>query len=182
MHSRRTFCALMALLIPLAACGDDDGTSVNRLTTEEVGANYAVCTLRFTPDGGEPAAVDLLTSANASGAQLQVLGSSRQFALSYQPADGLPQVAAGTYQLGASTIDLRFNSSAAATTLLLPTGRDIKLDFQPSPKQLATSSTATTSYTISRADYERVTNTTRPNLANQINGTLTASFRAGSCS
>jgi hypothetical protein len=183
MNRRLLFSAAFALLVPLAACGDDDnGTGPARLTTEQVGANYNVCALTFTPDGGEPAPVNLLNGVVTNSAQLQVLASSREFALSYRPADGLAQVAPGTYQLGNSNIDLRFNSSNAATGLLLPTGRDIRLDFQPSPKQLSTSATTTTAYSISKADYERVTGTTRPNLANQIQGQLTASFRVASCS
>lgn len=182
--SRAAFVARSVLLLPLvgllAACGDD-GTGPNRLTPEDVSASYSVCILSFDPDGSLPP-VDVRTRVIEAGTGTLVLTNQSSTQLSYRAVggDGTTRFLDGSYSLGRDDVTLTFAGQVdRKAALLLPPDGGLTLDYDALSRTL---STAAASYSIARADYERVSGTSEPNLAPNISGTLTASFTAGGCS
>lgn len=170
---------LALLLALLAACGDDDGTGPDRLTEEEVGGTYNVCTLAFDPTGNFPSPVNILTAVEPGSARLEVLSNQRNFSLVFRPTGGTTQTLPGSYDLGTNTVRLNF-SSAARSVLLLP--RDLTLEFQAAAaKQLSTGANPP-GVTVSKATLDALTDEDLTNAADQIDGTLSADFTTGACS
>ena len=172
-----------ALLLPaLAACGGDGGTGPARLSPDQVGAEYRICSLTFTPDGGSPPALDIrgavMDPSAASGAVLRVGRTVASFELEYlKKGDVLRPRFQGSYGTGQNDVTLSFSGSDVTPTLLLP--QKLTLVFQASPRKLGIQSDPF--YTVSRADYERVAGKTYPNARDQITGSLAGTFAEGAC-
>ncbi|HEX5521672.1 MAG TPA: hypothetical protein VFX29_08230 [Longimicrobiaceae bacterium] len=172
-----------AALIPalaLAACGDS-GTGPDRLTRDDIGGDYAVCSLAFAPSGDYPPAVDLLaTLETPQNTQLQLAKTSDQFSLLFRLKDGgVTRSLSGTYQLGSDGVTLSFSNAADARAVLLLPQR-VALRFDTGPKRLTSRENAT-AYIIPKSEVERVSKQSYPNAKDQIDGTLSASFSAGGC-
>ncbi len=174
-------------LLALAACGSD-GTGPARLTPEEVGGTYEVCSLVFQPQNTLLPAVDarargIDTSPNARlRASLRLRSDQRDFSLEYTsppPNDAIGQLG-GSYQLGSSTVTLVFSGAASARSALMLPSR-LELEFQPTPRQQLTSTQNATPFTVPRTDYARLAGVGEGSLAEQIHGTLSARFAVGSC-
>jgi hypothetical protein len=176
----------VAALIPalaLAACGDS-ATGPDRLTRDEVGGVYEICTLTFTPSPpfSSADAVDMLSTIDApSTARLELSKNNDQFGILFRPRDGgVTRTLNGSYQLGPKIVTANFGNAAdARATFLLPPR--LLLEFQASPKELATLANSQ-AYTVPRADFERVSGKKYPNARDEIEGTLSARFTAGPCS
>ncbi|MBV9774841.1 MAG: hypothetical protein JO040_12885 [Gemmatimonadetes bacterium] len=174
-----------ALLAALAGCGDD-GTGTRALTPDEVGGNYRICSLVFTPEGGFPAAVDIRAAAMNTGADATVpprLTLSRvqnEFEVEYTPrTDVLPRRLGHVYSTSDETVTLEFDAAAnAMTSLLLPPR--LELTFQESPRELRISS-AHARHLVSKADYEFLAGRSYPNVAPQVVGELSGRFATGPC-
>jgi hypothetical protein len=179
----RLLATALVLLPALAACGDDGGTGPARLTPDQVGAEYRICSLTFTPDGGSPPALDIrgavMDTAADSGAVLRVGRTVESFELEYlKKGDVLRPRFQGSYGTGESDVTLSFaGGSEVTSTLLLP--QKLKLVFQASPRKLGIQSDPF--YTVSRTDYERVAGKGFPNARDQITGTLAGTFSEGAC-
>lgn len=173
------------LLLPLAACGDDDGSGPDRLTAGEVAGVYSVCQLTFVPEGGlaSVAIPQVAFESQASGVQPPALRVDplQEIQLVYTPKGGfVSQDLRGTFQLsGADGVTLRFDDRGTVRrgTLLLPERTTLR--YTGTPQALV--STGGETYTVPRADYARLSGQSETNLAEQIRGSLTASFRAGGC-
>ena len=173
------------LLLPIAACGDDDASGPDRLDPVEVAGVYSVCQLAFVPEGGlaSVSIPEVAFETEASGVQLPLLrvDASRQVQLAYTPKGAfVGQDLRGTFVVaGQSDVTVSFDDRGTVrrAALLLPDR--LTLRFTASPQTLA--SATETSYTVPRADYARLTGQSETNLAEQIRGRLTASFRAGGC-
>lgn len=178
----RSLCVAPLLALTLASCGDGDGTGVPRLTTEEVGGSYRICSMTFTPAGGFPEPFDILALIEPDFSRLELSSTQRDLNLLYRlRSGGLSQAATGTYSLGTSTVELQFSNSTAASSLLLPTNRRVAFEFQANPNRLTPAESPLT-YSVAKSDYEQLTGRSYPNLNNQIQGTLNARFTAGTCS
>ena len=188
MRSRGTRARLLALALPLlalAACDGDGGSGFDRLSPQEVGAVYQICSLVFTPEGGSPPPLDI----RAAAMELQAGGAVREltlgrtvsdFSLEYtRRNDVLKRRFDGRYDTGRSSVTLDFTGEAAIADALLLPGR-LELAFQASPQSLEVSSVHTF-HTVRRADYERLAGQSYPNARDQIVGSLTGRFSAGSC-
>ena len=177
----RTLLAAALLLPALAGCGSDGGTGPSRLTADQVGAEYRICSLSFTPDGGSPPALDIrgavMDTTAASSPVLRVGRTVQSFELEYQKkGDVLRPRFTGSYDTGGSDVTLGFGSDARST-LLLPAA--LTLTFQASPRRLTIRSEPF--YSVSRADFERISGKTYPNARDQISGTLAGTFSEGAC-
>ncbi|CAN5388070.1 hypothetical protein BH24GEM3_BH24GEM3_20260 [soil metagenome] len=173
----------LAPLLALAAtaCGNGGGTGPARLTTEEVGGSYQICSMTFVPTGNFAQPVDILALVEPDFSRLELSSTQNQFNLLYRlRSGGLSQTAPGTYTLGTNTVDLQFSNSVAVSSLLLPTNRRVTFEFQDNPKRLTPAANPGT-YLVAKTDYERLAGSD-PNLRDQIEGTFSASFTTGSCS
>ncbi|CAN5375548.1 hypothetical protein BH23GEM4_BH23GEM4_06980 [soil metagenome] len=162
----------------LTACGDDS-TGPNRLTPEDVSGSYAVCSLSFDP-AGSLAPVDVRAQVIETGSGSLILTNQSSTQLTYRAkGDLLVRFLDGSFSLGRGDVTLTFSGQAdRKAALLLPADGVLTLDFDALSRTLSTSSLT---YSVARADYERVSGTSEPNLAANITGTLTASFTAGGC-
>jgi hypothetical protein len=182
MHLAKLRClALAPMLSLLAGCGD--GTGPRRLTGEDVGGVYQICSLVFTPEGGLPPAVDILAAATEPSRprELRVGRTSPEFQLEYtQKGDVLRRELRGSYQTGSRAVTLTFSSSPAELgAVLLPSATNpnrLVLDFQGGSLQVSTPA-----YEVRKADYERLTGQSYPAVKERFNGILTGRF-AASCS
>jgi hypothetical protein len=179
----------LAPLLALAAtaCGSD-GTGPARLTPEEVGGTYDVCSLVFQPQNALLPAIDVRargidTSPEARlRPSLRLQTDQRDFSFEYTsppPSDAIGQLG-GSYQLGSSTVTLVFSGAAnARSALLLPSRVD--LDFQQTPRKQLTSQQSPSLFSAPRADYARLAGVDEAGLAAEIPGTLNARFAVGGC-
>lgn len=169
----------------LAGCGGD-GTGPQALTAEQVGGNYHVCSLVFTPEGGFPPAIDLRAAAMNTGAgatappRLTLSRLRNEFELEYTPrTDVLPRRFGRSYTPGAETVTLDFEPAAdAMAALLLPP--HLELTFQAQPQELRISP-AHARHVVSKADYEYFAGRSYPNVAPQVVGELSGRFSTGAC-
>lgn len=186
MRSRRPLVRLLALapVLALAACGGDGGTTPQRLTSEQVGAVYQVCSLTFTPEGGSPPALDIRAAtmdAGASAVRELTLGRTvNDFSLEYtRRGDVLKRRFEGSYTTGIDRVFLNFNGGTAiGEAVLLP--QRLELEFRENPQRLEISGVHAR-HTVSRADYERLAGQTYPNARDQIVGVLSGRFSTGAC-
>lgn len=163
-----------------AACGGDGGGGPTGPTRAQVAGRYAVCALTFTP-AGALASVDLLgTAIETTGTQAQLrVDPGTAIQLAYTPRGAfVERFVNGTYDLGGSRATLRFSDATARSALLLPDR--LELDFQSAPQVLST--TSSSAYNVPRARYAELTGQSEANLAQQIEGRLSATFRLNSCS
>lgn len=183
MRSVLSRLALLPLLAFAAAC-DDDSSGPRRLAADEVAGSYRVCSLVFDPDGNAFAPVDVRETAfessnaelpaptlavNPNGtAQLQYVRKG-QFSINLNPA---------RYTTRSQGVSLSFDRPTEAQSLLLP-GR-LELAFTATPKALDVASTQS-AYTVSYADYARLTGTTDPNAPQILTGRLSGRFQVGGC-
>ncbi|MDB4950327.1 MAG: hypothetical protein JWM27_2976 [Gemmatimonadetes bacterium] len=174
----------LALLPALAACGGGSGTGGDALRPDQVGAEYHLCSLTFTPDGGSPPALDVRGAVmDTSPANLPVLRVGKTvagFELEYlKKGDVLRPRFQGSYSTRADAVVLQFDGGGDLTgTLLLP--QKLTLAFRAAPRRLDL--TGYGFYTVSRSDYERVSGKSFPNARDQISGTLAGSLSEGACS
>jgi hypothetical protein len=182
MRSRGTRARLLALapiLAALAACGGDGGSGPDRLTPQQVGGVYQVCSLVFTPQGGSPPPLDIRAAAmETSGGAVRELALGRtvsDFSLEYtRKGDVLKRRFEGGYDTGTRSVSLSFdNASEVAGSLLLP--RRLQLDYDAARGVLEVSS-AHSFHNVSRANYERLSGQSFPNSRDQITGTLSGRF------
>jgi hypothetical protein len=183
-YLRTHLAALAAALVPaLAACSDGGGTGADRLSLEQVGAEYHLCSLTFTPEGGSPPALDIRGAVmDTAAGNLPVLRVGRtvaSFELEYQKkGDVLRPRFQGSYSTGADDVTLSFGGGSDVTaTLLLP--QKLELAFQATPRKLGIRSEPF--YSVSRTDYERVAGKSYPNARDQITGALAGTFAEGAC-
>jgi hypothetical protein len=185
MHARPLLPRTLAVLaLPvLAACGGDGGTGSPPLTPDQVGGEYRVCSLTFTPDGGSPPALDIRGAVMDTGAAnapvLRVGKTVASFELEYlKRNDVLRPRFEGAYGTRSGAVVLSFSGGADVTqTLLLP--QKLNLAFRTGPRRLDVSGYAF--YGVSRSDYERVSGKSFPNARDQISGTLAGTFSEGAC-
>lgn len=169
----------------LAGCGDD-GTGARDLDPDEVGGNYRICSLVFTPEGGFPPAVDIRaaamdTSAGATVPPRLTLSRARgEFELEYTPrTDVLPRRLGHAYTTGAETVTLSFDPTGSAmASLLLPP--KLELTFRAEPRELRISG-AHARHLVSKGDYEYFAGRSYPNVASQVVGELSGRFTTGPC-
>lgn len=191
MRSTISAALAAALLLPLSGCGDSS-TEPLRLTRDEVGGVYQLCSLSFAPTGDLLPVVDVRAAATNSSNQGSVpppalrLGlTSSEFQLEYAPKDDvIIRRLEGTYSLGTvstGAVTLDFSAAAGARALsemLLPD--PLRLSYQAATASLVTSGSQA-SYTVARADYARLANRDETNLPAQIEGRVSARFLKGSC-
>lgn len=180
-----------ALLLPLSGCGDSS-TEPLRLTRDEVGGVYQLCSLSFAPAGNLLPVVDVRAAATNTSNQasvpppslrLSLTGSEFQF--EYAPKDDvIIRRREGAYSLGtvsSGAVTLDFSAAAGAqvlSELLLPD--PLRLSYQDATASLVTAGNQAT-YTVARADYARLANRDETNLPAQIEGSVSARFLKGSC-
>lgn len=164
----------------VTACGDDDGPTGP--TRADVAGIYQVCQLTFVP-AGALASVNLIDTAferqntQVQRPELRLDRTRNDIELVYTPrGEFVSRNVRGTYDLSGQRVTLRF-PDAARNALLLPDR--LVLDFQAAPRQIATVNSD--SYSVPRADYARLSGQSEANLAPQIEGRLTATFRENSC-
>jgi hypothetical protein len=162
------------------ACDDDDGPTGP--TRADVAGIYRVCQLTFVP-AGALASVNLLDTAfetqntQVQRPELRLDRTRNDIELVYTPrGEFVSRSVRGTYDLSGQRVTLRFPDSAR-NALLLP--ERLTLNFQTTPRQLATASSDP--FTVPRADYARLSGQAETNLAPQIEGRLSATFRENSC-
>lgn len=185
MRSRRTHRLLaVAPLFALAACGNDGGTGPERLTPEEVGGVYQICSLTFAPEGGSPPVLDVRAATMEMGAgavrELTVGQTVREFSLEYtRRGDVLKRRFEGSYSTGSDRITLDFAGPVpVADALLLP--QRLELEFRDSPRRLEISGSHAR-HSVRRADFERLSGQSYPNARDQIVGTLSGRFSTAGC-
>jgi hypothetical protein len=184
MHARSLLSRTLALaaLPVLAACGGNGGTGSSVLTPGQVGAEYRLCSLTFTPDGGSPPALDIrgevMDTSAANAPVLRVGKTVASFELEYlKRNDVLRPRFEGSYSTRSDAVSLSFSGSDVTQTLLLP--QKLTLAFRTGPRRLDITGYAF--YGVSRADYERVSGKSFPNARDQISGTLAGTFSEGAC-
>lgn len=180
-----------ALLLPLSGCGDSS-TGPERLTRDEVGGVYQLCSLSFAPTGDLLPVVDVRAAAINTSNQASVpppalrLGlTSSEFQLEYAPqGDVIIRRREGTYSLGTvsnGSVTLDFSTAAGGqvlSELLLPD--PLRLSYQAATASLVTAGNQAT-YSVARADYARLANRDQTNLPAQIEGRISAGFLKGTC-
>lgn len=189
MRSRGTRARLLSLVLPLlalSACDGDGGSGPDRLTPQEVGGIYQVCSLVFTPSGGSPPPLDIRaatmeTSAGGAVRNLTLGRTVTDFALEYtRRGDVLTRRFEGSYSTGRSRVSLDFASGAGIRdALLLP--EVLNLVFTAGTQPRLEIDAVHGFHTVSRVDYERLAGQSFPNARDQITGALTGSFSLGSC-
>lgn len=178
---RRSSRLSLLLLATLVAACDNDSSPVGP-SPADVAEIYSVCELAFVPAGAltrvDVAAVAFeTTDTRVQEPELRV-DPGTDVQLVYTPKGGfVSQEVRGTYSLRGDRVTLRFPQSGR-NALLLP--EQLALDFQASPQQLSV--TSSSSYSVPRADYARLSGQPEANLAPQIEGQLAATFRVGGCS
>jgi hypothetical protein len=185
MHARSFILrALAALALPvLAACGGDGGTGSPSLTPAQVGGEYRLCSLTFTPEGGSPPALDIrgavMDTSAANAPVLRVGRTESSFELEYlKKNDVLRPRFEGSYGTRSDAVSLSFAGGGEVTqTLLLP--QKLTLAFRTGPRRFEIS--GYTFYTVSRGDFERVSGRSYPNARDQISGVLGGTFSEGAC-
>jgi hypothetical protein len=181
-----------ACLVPLfaAALGacKGGGTDVPSLTPEQVAGVYSICSLRFIPEQGALPAANLLQTvintappAPKQPPSLTLSGTEQRYQLVYtRKSDNFLQTVSGDVHLypTQAALDLpNDNQSEVTRELLLPT--QLWLGFAENPRHLLTNSTLV--YQVRRADYARAAGITENGLADQISGSLSATFSTGAC-
>jgi hypothetical protein len=183
MITKRVRFLVFALLFPLLAACDDDGTGPERLTGEDVAGFYDVCSLTFTPEGDLPV-VAIDEAAFAQGEQIRVpqliVNPSRTFELSFTPEGQLSdEELRGTLDLGVNRVRARFTTGTVdRSDFLLPA--EFTLNFQESPQTLRLERSPV--FNVARADFARLAGISESGLAQQIPGRFSARFAVGSCS
>ena len=184
MHARSFAIRALALaaLPALAACGGDGGTGAPPLTPSDVGGEYRLCSLTFTPDGGSPPPLDIrgavMDTSAANAPVLRVGKTVASFELEYlKKNDVLRPRFEGSYSTRSDAISLSFSGSDVTQTLLLP--QKLTLTYHGGPRRFDI--VGYSFYSVSRTDFERVSGKSYPNARDQISGTLTGSFSEGTC-
>jgi len=178
---------LPLLAIVVAAC-KGGGTDVPTLTPEQVGGVYSVCSLRFIPEQGALPAANLLQTvintnppAPKQPPSLTLSSTEPRYQIVYtRKSDNFLQTVTGDEHLYVNQLALDLpneNQSEVVRELLLPT--QLWLGFAENPKHLVTANSLV--YSVRRADYARAAGITENGLADQISGTLSASFTTGAC-
>jgi len=178
---------LLAAAVVIPACSDG-GTNVQRLTPSQVQGVYNVCTLRFAPSQGALPTADILATvvnttppAPKQPPSLTLSGQAYQYQLVYtRRSDNFLQQLNGSVDLGQTNVVTDFpdeSQSDIVRELLLPEA--LTLTFTDSPRRLTAASGFT--YDVRRSDYARAAGISETNLADRINGTLTATFATGAC-
>lgn len=187
MRFLSTAALALASVVVLAACGDGGGPGPDRLSKEEVGGVYQICSLVFTPEGGSPPPLDVRAATmelSAAGAvQTLTLGRTVQdFALEYtRRGDVLTRRFDGSYTTGTDRVFLNFDTgSAVADALLLPDPLTVRFVDGAAGRRLEIDVPAGT-HSVRRADFERLAGQSFPNARDNIVGTLTGRFAAGTC-
>lgn len=172
-----------ALLVPLLAACDDDGTGVDRLLPSEVAGRYAVCTLTFTPSGAQPS-IDLRARAfQTSPAPELRLNATQELQLVFVPSgEGqfVEQNIRGVFRINGQVVELDFDATGTRQPASVLLQDPLRLNFQGSPQTLSIGTTS--QYDVPRADYARLAGIPEAGLAERIPGALAATFRAGGCS
>lgn len=178
----RGYARLLVLILAgwvVGACDGDSGPTGPSRT--DVAGVYSICQLSFVP-GGALAQVNLLTAAmETANTQVQKpelrVDPGPAIQLIYTPKGAfVDQRVGGTYELSGNSATLRF-TEGDRNALLLP--ERLTVSFQTSPRQLAASSSDR--YRVPRAEYAKLSGQSETNLAEQIEGQLSATFRAGGC-
>jgi len=176
-----------AALLALAACGGDNGFSVDRLTPAEVGGSYDVCLLRFRPENAAFPVADLLASvmdttppANRPEPSLALSSTNQQYDLVYtRQRDNFLQQLRGSTGLGQHTVTATFfgeEPGTVASEVLLP--RQVEFTFHEAPQRLTDT---TTLYTVRRADYAAAAGISESGLQERVTGRLEAGLQVGGC-
>ena len=179
--------AVPLFVVALGAC-KGGGTDVPSLTPEQVGGVYSVCSLRFIPEQGALPAANLLATvintnppAPKQPPSLTLSSTEHRYQLVYtRKSDNFLQTVQGDMHLYPTQVALDLpneNQSEVTRELLLPT--QLWLGFAENPKHLVTNTALV--YSVRRTDYARAAGITENGLADQISGTLTASFSTGAC-
>src|SRR4051794_16972469 len=171
----------------LPACGDG-GTDPQRLTPNEVGGVYSVCSLRFTPtQTAFPAANLLATVVNPTPPapkqppSLTLSGQANAYQLIYtRRSDNFLQQLNGGVDLRQSEVVADFPDEGASEVvreLLLPSA--LAFTFADGPKRLTSAGSLT--YSVRRSDYARAAGISEEGLQERISGHLDATFTTGAC-
>lgn len=179
IHAGRARGAFAAALL-LAACdGDPSGPSGARLTAEDVAGRYAVCALRFVPEGAQPE-VNIVAAAFETGtSELAVDRGSRDFELEYVPrGEFADRELTGTYSLGTEELTLNFTVGVSARERILLPER-IRLAYQASPRRLTADGSVR--HDVPRGEYARLAGIPETGLADRIPGRLHATFGSPNC-
>jgi hypothetical protein len=110
-----------ALVVMLAACGDDGPSAPQVLDLQEVQGLYEVASVTFDPQGAAPAA-DVLAALEEGGVSPTLnIGQTGNFQLFYRdPVEGDIRTLSGTVTARADGVDLVFASQAEADQFLFP--------------------------------------------------------------
>jgi hypothetical protein len=171
----------------LPACGDG-GTDTQRLTPDQVGGVYSVCSLRFTPSQSAFPAADLLATvvnpsppAPKQPPSLTLSGQAYAYQLIYtRRSDNFLQQLNGGVSLRQSEIAIDLPDEGASEVvreLLLPPV--LAFTFADNPRRLTTAGSLT--YSVRRSDYARAAGISEEGLQDRISGQLNATFTTGSC-
>lgn len=176
--------ALLALVFT-TACSSPTRPPV--LTGEDLGGEYIICSLLFTPEHPAHPVVDIREQEMDLQARTPTLTVGRtraEFEMEYrEPGEVLVTRLNGTYVPARTGVTLTFNqqdANRARNLLLLPP--QLWLDFQPSPRTLTLSEARHGGHTIPLARYGEMTGYPTQGLADPVRGTLSGQFRVGSCS
>jgi hypothetical protein len=180
---------VLALCVPavLPACGDG-GTDQQRLTPNEVGGVYSVCSLRFTPSQSAFPVADLLATvvnptppAPKQPPSLTLSGQAYAYQLIYtRRSDNFLQQLNGGVSLRQSEVAIDLpdeGDSEIVRELLLPPV--LAFTFADNPRRLTTAGSLT--YSVRRSDYARAAGISEEGLQDRISGQLNASFTTGTC-
>jgi hypothetical protein len=180
---------LSAVLLAAAGCRGEPLGTRQPLQPAQVAGIYQICELSFVPTGSviPPAnllalAMDPAPESGLPRPNLKVDLQTPRVELEYTPRQAfVPRRFEARYALGSTNVTLSFlgpQETQARTLLLLPNPIVLRADTQA---RTLTTAPEQGGYTVSRADYARVTGVPEDNLAPQISGTISARF-AASCS
>lgn len=125
-----------ALVVMLAACGDDGPTAPPVIDLQEVQGLYEVLTITFDPQGSAPAA-DVLAALEEGGVSPTLnIGRTGNFQLFYRdPVEGDIRTLAGTVSPRSDGLDLVFETQAEADQFLFPSR--LVLDYDAESETLS---------------------------------------------